>query len=109
MLVEQNHTQMVQPVAKYTPRTPTMRLDRQGLLVFMQPLTHQGSPNKGQRQNREQTFNPFRPGQMSRFKIETSRFQSTKQRFNLPPLPVEGQGLRGATIGDEYQQVHRPL
>ena len=82
-----------------------MLLHWQGFLEFMQPHPDQIGPDKGQRQNRQEAFNPFRSGQMRRLKIKTSRLQCTEHGLDLPPLPVEGQGPRRLTIGDNDQEI----
>lgn len=64
------------------------------------------APNKGNHDQQHQFFQSIQGNHMGVLDVEATGFQSPKERFHLPPLPVIFQGLVRPVKGDQDEVLH---
>lgn len=99
--VEKDKLKMIETIAEVALSQSPVLFDGNRSLP-MQPLSDQMRPGKGKSEQGEQFFKAFIMNEMTGFEIEPPSFERGKERFNLPPLRVEREGIfRVGITGDD--------
>ena len=89
----QNASESVQAIPKQASLPPLVGFFARRSLSGNPPLSDHRGPFERQRQKTDQPLDSLRFGQVRMFEIVSPRFESRKQRFNLPALLVKRRGL----------------
>src|SRR3954463_14083861 len=73
--------------------------------VFRLPFTGRVGERKGYGQHSEKRADPVGVNEVGILEVEAARLEGCKERFDLPPPPIVGQGDLWIRVGSDHQQV----